>query len=285
MYSVGITLLASMVMFLSFTGNGSARSRDAVKRSISGWATCDGATDDAESVARAFAAAKHGAFTLVVDCPVRLHIGVDIARTIFIDDGTTVEFTGTGKFTVDNVLHPAFAIANSKDIVLADWNVEYDASLPVDMRTGGYENAAKFVASGANAPPAGAFWDQRMAQWLAANRSIKLDGSRGNVDTLWNGPSNLSAVFMIAGDTSNVRITGMRTPPSPPASCRRSQMARRRRSAHPGSGRSAQPSRMSRRMNQAPVAWVPDIIMTWLGAGLKTGWLRVPSGPIRSWSA
>ncbi len=210
MYGIGIALLAAMVMLLSFTGSGSARGRDTVKRSISGWATCGGVKDDSENVARAFDAAKHGAFTLVVDCPVRLHIGVDIARTIFIDDGTTVEFTGAGKFTVDNVLHPAFVIANSTDIVLADWNVEYDASLPVNMKTGGYENAAKFVASAANAPPAGAFWDQRMSQWLTANRAIEFDRSGGNVGSMWTGPTNLSAVFFITGDTSNVRITGMR---------------------------------------------------------------------------
>jgi hypothetical protein len=161
-------------------------------------------------VARAFAAARHSAFTLLVDCPVRLHIGTDIARTIFIDSGTNVTFTGAGKFTVDNVLHPAFVMANSNDIVLTNWNVEYDASLPVNVRTGGYENLGLFVASDANAPAAGVFNDVTLSQWLTANRAIAFDGKLGHVASNWVGPTNVSAVFYITGDASNVTVTGMR---------------------------------------------------------------------------
>lgn len=180
------------------------------RKSISGWASCSGVQDDALNVARAFDAARHGAFTLVVDCPVRIHVGVDIARTVFIDDGTDVEFTGAGKFVVDNVFHPAFTIANSKDIVLKNWNVEYDASLPVEPKTGSYDNDSKTVSTGANAPPAGAFSDLRLSAWLTANRGVQFDGSQGHVASLWAGPTNVSAVFFLVGDTSNVRVTGMR---------------------------------------------------------------------------
>jgi hypothetical protein len=184
--------------------------RPAARKSIGGWVTCSGASDETDGVARAFAAARHDAFTLVVDCPVRLHFGVDIARTIFIDSGTNVTFTGAGKFTVDNVLHPAFVMANSSDIVLTNWNVEYDASLPVDMKTGGYENAGKFVASASNAPPAGAFNDLTLTKWLTANRAIAFDSKQGHVASNWVGPTNTSAVFFVTGDTSNVTVTGMR---------------------------------------------------------------------------
>ena len=180
------------------------------RKSISGWAGCSGVQDDAVNVARAFEAARHGAFTLVVDCPVRIHVGVDIARTVFIDDGTDVEFTGAGKFIVDNVFHPAFTIANSKDIVLKDWNVEYDASLPVNMKTGGYEDGGKFVPTGANAPAAGAFWDLRLSGWLTANRGVQFDKTQGNLASMWPGPTNMSAVFFFVGDTSNVKVTGLR---------------------------------------------------------------------------
>jgi hypothetical protein len=179
-------------------------------RSIAGWVKCDGVADDTEGVARAFSAARHSAFTLVVDCPVRLVLGVDIARAIFIDSGTTVQFTGRGKFTVDNVQHPAFVIANSRDIVLTDWNVEYDASLPVEWKTGGYENAGKHVASGANAPVAGAFSDLTLTKWLVANRAITFDGSHGHVASNWVGPTNMSAVFYVTGDTSKLTVTGLK---------------------------------------------------------------------------
>jgi hypothetical protein len=194
----------------SISGGSLAKAPPTVEKSIAGWVSCDGTTDDTEAVARAFAAARHSAFTLLVDCPVRLHFGVDIARTIFIDSGTNVTFSGAGKFTVDNVLVPAFVVANSNDIVLTNWNVEYDGSLPVNSRTGGYENAGQFVASTASAAPAGAFSDVTMTKWLGANRAITFDSKQGHVASNWVGPANVSAVFYITGDTSNVTVTGMR---------------------------------------------------------------------------
>jgi hypothetical protein len=181
----------------------------AVKKSISGWVSCSGTADDTEGVTRAMAAASHSAFTLVVDCPVRLHIGTDIARTIFIDDGTTVQFTGSGKFTVDNVLLPAFVIANSSNITLTDWNVEYDAGLPVNPNVGGYENNGARVAEEGSTQPANASNDLRITPWLAANRAITFDRSQGGVNSIWAGPTNASAVFFLTGDTFNVTVSGM----------------------------------------------------------------------------
>jgi len=214
------TLVAifAALLFLAVAGCGSVYPKGSVgegaskiKKSIRGWTTCNGTTDDAEGVSRAMAAASHSAFTLVVDCPVRIHIGMDISRTIFIDDGTTVEFTGSGKFTVDNVMLPAFAIANSSNIALTDWNLEYDASMPVNPNVGGYEDRGHFVArSGAGSQPSGAFNDLRITPWLTANRAIKFDHSLGNATSMWANPTNTSAVFFIIGDTSNVTVTGMR---------------------------------------------------------------------------
>jgi hypothetical protein len=158
-------------------------------------------------VAQAFAAAKHGAFTLSVDCPVRIHIGMDISRPIFIDDGTTVEFTGSGKFTVDNTFLPAFVIANSSNITLTNWNVEYDASLPVNPSTGGYEQNGQFVAGDA---PGSAFSDIRLTRWLTANRAVVFDSSAGHAASSWPGPTNMCAIFLMMGDSSNVAVTGMR---------------------------------------------------------------------------
>jgi hypothetical protein len=194
----------------SISGGSLAKAPPTVEKSIAGWVSCDGSTDDTEGVARAFAAARHSAFTLLVDCPVHLHFGVDIARTIFIDSGTNVTFTGAGKFTVDNVFHPAFVMANSNDIVLTNWNLEYDASLPANWKTGGYEDAGQFVATDSNAPPASAFNDLTLTKWLSANRGIAFDSKQGYVASPWVGPTNTSAVFFVTGDTYNVTVTGMR---------------------------------------------------------------------------
>jgi hypothetical protein len=178
----------------------------AARRSIRSWVSCNGTSDDAAGVARAFEAAKNAAFTLVVDCPVLIRIGMDISRTIFIDNATTVEFAGAGKFTIDNVLIPAFVMANSRNIRLTNWNVEYIAGLPMNPKVGGYGNNGKFVAG---APPGNAFNDLRITQWLTANRAIKFDRSQGNVNSRWSTPTNTCAVFFIIGDTSDVRVTGL----------------------------------------------------------------------------
>jgi hypothetical protein len=176
-------------------------------KSIGKWVSCTGTSDDTAGVAKALAAAKHGAFTLVVDCPVNIKVGMDIARPIFIDDGTTVEFTGSGKFMVDNIFIPAFVIANSSNITMKNWNVEYDAGLPIDQNVGGFVNNGGFVKG---PKPANAFNDARLKSWLVDNRGIVFDKSQGRATPPWTGTTNACAVFFITGDSSNIRVTGMR---------------------------------------------------------------------------
>jgi hypothetical protein len=178
----------------------------AVKKAIDSWVSCTGTSDDTAGVAQAFAAAKHGAFTLTVDCPVNIKIGSDISRTLFIDDGTSVEFTGAGKFTVDNVLIPAFVIADSSNITLTNWNVEYVGGLPI-AETLNYENNGQAAATADK--PGNAFNDLRLTQWLTSNKAINFDRSRGTIMSPWGGTTNSCAVFYLTGDTSNVSVTGM----------------------------------------------------------------------------
>lgn len=180
------------------------------QQSIRRWATCDGSADDTVAVTRAFAAARHNAFTLIVDCPVRLRFGSDVSRSVFIEDGTRVTFTGAGKFMVDNVFLPAFVIANSSDIVLTDWNVEYQGSLPASPDTEGFQQSGKFVARRGRWQPAAAFNDTQITSWLTSNRGITFDQSLGHVGSVWVGPTNTSSIFFISGDVARVRVTGMR---------------------------------------------------------------------------
>jgi hypothetical protein len=180
-----------------------------VKKSISAWVSCTGTADDTAGVAQAFAAAKNSAFTLVVDCPVRIHSGIDIAKSLFIDNGTTVEFSGAGKFFVDNMFHPAFVIADASNVTLTNWNVEWDGSVPVSSNFSGYELNSKFVPVTGQTQPAGAFNDLTITQWLAANKGVVFNETQGWVKAIWVGGVNPSAVFFITGDTSNLVVTGM----------------------------------------------------------------------------
>jgi hypothetical protein len=183
-----------------------ARSLEEGKRSIRTWTTCDGQSDDSAGVAKALAAAAHAAFTLVVDCPLRLQIGTDISRPLFIDDDTTIEFSGAGNLIVDNVLIPAFVIANSKNITLKNWRVQYDASLPVNPVVGGHKKNGEFQPG---KEPSPAFSEDRITPWLAAHRGIKFDGRQGRVTSLWTGSTKFCALLFIAGDSSRLSVTGM----------------------------------------------------------------------------
>jgi hypothetical protein len=179
------------------------------KKSISAWVSCGTAADDTTGAQQAFAAARQNAFTLVVDCPVHLKSGTAIDRGIFIDNGTSVEFTGAGKFYVDNLFHPAFVIANSSNITLMNWNVEWDGTVPINPDVGGYTYQGKFVTSAGQTQPAGAFNDLVLTAWLASNRKITFNETQGWVKAIWDGGVNASAVFYLTGDSSNVVFSGL----------------------------------------------------------------------------
>jgi hypothetical protein len=205
-----LTIAATQALLLTFFAVTQAGGAVATKKSIAAWVSCTGTLDDLAGATKAFAAARNGAFTLVVDCPVRLESAAAIDRVIFIDNGTSVEFTGAGKFLIDNLLHPAFVIANSNNVSLLNWNVEWDGSIPVNPYTGGYTLGGKPVYATSLTPPAGAFNDIVLTNWLQANRSITFDQSKGYVKANWVGPADTAAVFYITGDCSNLVFTGMK---------------------------------------------------------------------------
>ena len=180
------------------------------KKSISGWVSCGTVTDETAGVIKAFAAARRDAFTLVVDCPVHLHSGLAIDKSIFIDNGTSVEFTGAGKFYVDNLFHPAFVIANSSNITLTNWNVEWDGVVPVDPDVHGYEVNGAFVTSAGRLQPAGMFNDLVLTKWLTVNRGLAFDNSQGWAKAIWSGAADLMAVFYLTGDSSHVVFTDLK---------------------------------------------------------------------------
>jgi hypothetical protein len=204
--SSSTTTTSSAVVTVPAVTAAAAPSTTAATRSIREWVTCGGTVDGAAGVARAFAAAKGGAFTVNVDCPVLIKIGSDIVKTIFIDSGVKVTFTGTGQFLIDNLFVPAFAIVNSQDIVLTNWNVQYSNSVPVDPETGGFFNNGVYVARAGMVPAANGFNDMTLRYWLINNRGITFDQS----NPYWSGPIDAAAVFFFRGTTSNVEINGLK---------------------------------------------------------------------------
>ncbi len=193
----------ALILLLAVAGRTNGIAATSTRHSIRDWVSCTGTTDDTTGTIKAFAAAKSFAFTLVVDCPVFLHSGLAIDREIFIDNETSVDFAAPGKFIVDNLFHPAFVIANSSNITLSNWSVEWHGSVPVNPDVGGYESGGKFVKKSGQVQPAGAFNDLVLTNWLQTHRKITFDQSRGYVKAVWAGV-NSSAVFFITGDSGNI---------------------------------------------------------------------------------
>lgn len=170
-------------------------------------ATCDGTTDDNLAVAAALHAAAGDAFTLLVDCPAFIHIGSDIAKTVFIESGTTVVFSGDGKFIADNVYMPAFAILHQHNITFTNMRLEYNSRFPADAYGAkGYYRNGTFVSDAGYTPAAGHWNDYSLTPWLAKHCGIIFTQDTA----LWDGPTDTSAVFFIKGDSSNVVFTGLK---------------------------------------------------------------------------
>ncbi|MBY0245729.1 MAG: hypothetical protein K2Q03_09770 [Sphingobacteriaceae bacterium] len=175
-------------------------------RSVKEWTVCDGVTDDSKGLAKAFAAAKNGAFTLEINCPLYFHVGMDIARPIFIDSDTSVNFSESGLIIVDNVLIPSFVIANSSNINLSNWRVKYVGGIPIDERTGGYYNDGTWIPANER-DPAGVFFGlYTLKYWLLKNRNISMVRT---IPPLGTGFLDPAAIFYLKGNTSNVKINNM----------------------------------------------------------------------------
>jgi hypothetical protein len=191
-----------LALLFSLTAAQASAGAGSPSRSIHGWAHCDGKTDDNAGVAAAFAAAQNGAFTLVVDCPVFIHVGTDIRRPIYIDNGITVQFANNGLITVDNADIPAFVIANSENIHLLGWRVEYAGGLPVARNWTGYYDNGTFKPG---KWPSTQFSDDALTSWLRTHRNINL-GQPGP----WMGLTNTAAIFYIVGTSRNIEVRDLK---------------------------------------------------------------------------
>ncbi len=186
-------------------------------KSIQQWAKCDGKTDDALALATAVTAARNGAFVLQIDCPLFMHVGTDITRPIFIDDNTSINFTSAGKLIVDNVLIPDFAIINTNNVKLTNWNVVYNGpGMPADPQTPGYVSNGVFHATPTITYAPSTYWhNANLTKWLAVNRLVFFNGTTAASD-----PVHDAAIFLIRGSSSNLIFDHMQfsVPQSAPAS-------------------------------------------------------------------
>ncbi len=198
-------LLVFCASALTLVGSGAPNTTIAAgaTRSIRDFTDCDGRSDDTQGLQAAFTAAAHNAFTLVIDCPVSLHIADDIARPIFVDSGTRVQFSRGGQLVVDNSGIPAFVIANSSDVHFLGWRILYTGQTPVQKLVTGYHRDHQWVAK--TTAVGGEFNNAILTPWMAKNRRVVMS----NGHDLWSGTTNSTAIFFLTGDDSGIEVRDM----------------------------------------------------------------------------
>jgi len=170
---------------------------------------CDVSTDSRDKVAKVFGESENYKVTLIIDCPIFIHIGRDIAKPILIRSNYTVKMIKNGKFIVDNDMIPAFVMLNSSNIDLEDWNVDYRGSVHVDPNVNGYYIDGVFNKSSQPSSPSYAFHDNILNKWASINRNIKFSKAPGSTSLPWPGPVNSSAIIYIIGDSHDIKLNGI----------------------------------------------------------------------------
>lgn len=141
-----------------------------------------GATDSDLAVQTVFAAMVNSGKTLYVNCPVKFTIGSDPTKTVFIGNGTDVQFGPAGIFIVDNNYIAAFVMLGTLGSRWVDAKFEYVGSQPVASNT----------ALG------GALNDGRMKTYATTVLGNTFSGSGS---TLYTSPTNATCVLRIMGAT------------------------------------------------------------------------------------
>lgn len=169
---------------------------------MSHYSNCSNATDDdRENLIKALQDAKNNKAILNIDCSIKVHIGMDIENPIFIYNGTNITFSNNSSITVDNVFVPAFIIANTSDVHISNGSFIYDAQTPIDDHTHGYYMSKVWVPMTGDSPPANAFNNVTVSQWLTKNRGINFSQ---DIFAFWTGILDPEAIFYISGDSSNL---------------------------------------------------------------------------------
>lgn len=154
--------------------------------SIRDFAACSTGVDQRDGVAAGFAAAAGFNCTLVIDCALLVEIGLDIAKPIYVESGTRVEFRGAGSLWLANQLLPALMFVNVNNVELLNWEVQYVGTNFFPLLNGSHTisgNIGYYVANGSvvpvpsdgdpmHAPVGGTFNDLPLRQYYEQRRNV-----------------------------------------------------------------------------------------------------------------
>lgn len=143
-----------------------------------------GVLDSRTGVFNAFAAVAGTNLTLKIDCPVRVSIGFDYTKPIFVRSGTNLSFTPTGKFILDNSFVPSFIFLNTTDCWWEKPSFWYVGTPPNDI------TLAPYVGLSGN------FNDITMKGDMIANQGNTFSGSGS---CFYVGNTNPQAILRFQG--------------------------------------------------------------------------------------
>lgn len=150
-----------------------------------------GATDSRAAVVAALASVAGTNKELEVNCPVKITIGYDQTKPIFIRSGTNLRFGAAGVFIVDNNTIPAFVFDCMSYATWVSPRFEWIGSMPLN------NGVAPFAGV------AGSFNDTQ----LKANMATYCGNTfSGGGSALWSGPNNLYETLLITGTASHLNF-------------------------------------------------------------------------------
>lgn len=118
--AVGGTLLGEHTSATIDITPASSSTPPAATKLISQWVGCNESVDETPQLKAALAAAANNAFTLIINCPVRVHTGFYGGTPIAIPNGVTLSFQGSGEILTAGT---AFTIADLSEVTLVDWTL------------------------------------------------------------------------------------------------------------------------------------------------------------------
>lgn len=162
-----------------------------------------GATDSRAALVTAFAAVAGSNVVLKVNCPVKITIGTDYTKALFVQSGTNLSFGPNGYFIVDNVGTGVFVFESVHDITWLNTKVLYQGNFGI---AGGINSA---VAPLLNVPNN---LNAQITSYLSALYTSS-GGTQGNSFTggataIWPGVFNRCAIFQIDGQSYRINFIG-----------------------------------------------------------------------------
>jgi len=169
-----------------------------VYASVSAGVTPGGSVDSRAGLNTALQAATAAGKTFVIDCIVRVTIGTDITKAIFVPPNATIVFAAGCYIITDHVMVPLFCICNSSNVTFVNYSVQYvgtfgvtaiDQQNPADSNHGTLAN----------------FNDTTVKNYLAANWGNTYSGSGSS---LFPSATNACAQILISGQANHLNFLG-----------------------------------------------------------------------------